>query len=346
MRISGDVTSDSVIDIVLPAYTEGTQVLNGDTAILENNYQKFAVPADCGMTIGVDGKLISAGKYVAKIGAEYYETLQAAVNAVPTDGTQTTIQIIDDITLTALVDINGSGKNIVITDDGNVRTISRGDSFTSGRMILIRKGNTVTFQGTGSDAAPTLIFDGKNIATSNDSQIIAVGASTSNYNATMYLKSGVKITNGKTNNGAGILSHGTSYISGGVITGNIATGNGGGIWIGNNGKVEITGGDLTGNSAAQGDSVFINNSSNNSLTVGGTLKIDEIYLTTGETVALKSNVTASKTISVILPSYEVGVQVLTGDEAVLAANYQKFAVPAESGMVIFSDGKLIAAASE
>lgn len=60
-------------------------------------------------------------EYVAKIGSTKYLTLEAAIAAVPTDGTATTINLLSDITLDDLLVIEG-GKNVVLDLGENTLT--------------------------------------------------------------------------------------------------------------------------------------------------------------------------------------------------------------------------------
>lgn len=59
---------------------------------------------------------------VAQIGSTYYATLAAAVEAVPTDGTETTITLLTDTTLTDMIHISG-GRNVIL--DMNGKNVSR-----------------------------------------------------------------------------------------------------------------------------------------------------------------------------------------------------------------------------
>ena len=87
---------------------------------------------------------ISVGNPVAKIGDRGFATLQAAVAAVPTDGTEATITLLDNITLSDGVEI-ASNKNIILDMGG--KTIDSVSNF-AGRMIVNHGTLTITGNGT------------------------------------------------------------------------------------------------------------------------------------------------------------------------------------------------------
>ena len=65
---------------------------------------------------------VKEGSYVAEVNGQGYETLAAAIAAVPGDGNATTVKLLDDIT-GGTVAING-GRNVVLDLDGNTLTPS------------------------------------------------------------------------------------------------------------------------------------------------------------------------------------------------------------------------------
>ena len=282
---------------------------------------------------------VSPENAVAKIGNIYYETLQAAVNAVPTTGVETKIEITKSISLDKPLDVPESGnRNFILTDDGNgPYTITR--NFSGDRMIILRKGNIMTLQGTGTDEKPTLIIDGngENVAAGVNGQAIAVGTSNVNYDATMNIKTGVKIHNNACNsNGGGIAVFGTVNMEGGVITDNRTTGTGGGIIVCNYGHLNMTGGTISGNMAATGNDIHVMNTMN----ISGKVEIGYIYLSTDKKIALEEGFVTENIIEVVMPDYEVDTQVLTGEATVLTESYSYFKVPDSSGMVITAAGTL------
>lgn len=285
-----------VTEVSMPAYTEGLAVLSGETAVISQSYGSFGVPEGSGVEIGSDGCLKSNSvvvDYAARIrkadgSYDGYMTLQAAIDAAATDGSQTRIEVMKDITLTAALDIPENGnRNILLTDDGKgPHTITRG--FTGGRMIILRTGNQMTLEGSGkNDSAPSLILDGANMAAASNQQIICVGTSATNKNAVLTVNSGVKLANNNNSNGGGaviiygtmnmnggvidknkstndhggavyVMTGGEMKLSGGTISNNTSKNDGGAILVNGTGKLTMTGGDIVGNSGRSGGAIILN----------------------------------------------------------------------------------------
>ena len=92
----------------------------------------------------------SAGDAVARIGLVTYPSLAAAVAAVPTDGTPTTITMIGDETITGDSGIEiGSGQNIIL--DLNGHTISHSDPEGETNRLLLNYG-TLTIKDSSDSA--------------------------------------------------------------------------------------------------------------------------------------------------------------------------------------------------
>lgn len=268
-------------EIVLPTYAAGTKVLSGDQTIVAGNYQYFKVPDGKGVEIDKTGSLAGVAEeveYEARIlqaNGSYkgYLTLAEALAAVPTDGTQTKVEIMRDITLTAALDIpQDKNQNILLTDDGKgPYTITR--AVTKIPMIILRTGNQMTIEGSSKDdKAPSLILDGAGLAAAADQHIIKIGTSTTNSKAALTLNPGVKLTNNKcTNVGSAIRVYGILNMNGSVIDGNEDTTQGGAIAIETTGQMYMKGGTISNNkSTKEGGAVLI--SDNGSLTMdGGTI---------------------------------------------------------------------------
>ncbi len=258
----------NLTEIVLPSYTAGTKVLGGVDTIVAGSYQYFKVPEESGVEIDSTGTLTSTGEtvdYEARVrqaDGSYagYMTLAEAIAAVPTDGVQTRVEIMKDITLTAALDIpQDEHRNILLTDDGNgPYTITR--AFTGGRMIILRTGNQLTLEGSSKDDGnPSLILDGGALDAKNDQQIICVGTSTTNKDATLTLEAGVKLTNNKNANGGGaVIVFGNMVMNGGVLEKNISTGdNGGAIFVHATGKLTMNDGVISDNEGNNGGAVYL-----------------------------------------------------------------------------------------
>ncbi|MDE7061961.1 MAG: hypothetical protein K2O73_01790, partial [Lachnospiraceae bacterium] len=247
-------------EVTMPAYTDGTAVLSGDASVIAQNYTCFTTPAGSGVDIDTTGHLKSNSEvidYTARIqksdgSYEGYMTLQAAIEAAATDGSQTRIELMKDVTLTTSLDIPEKGnRNILLTDDGKgPHTITRG--FTAGRMIILRTGNQLTLEGSSkNDSAPSLILDGADMAAGSNQQIICVGTSATNKNATLTINAGVKLANNNNTNGGGAaIVYGTINMNGGVIDKNKSTNDhGGAIYIMTGGEMTLSGGIISNNSS-------------------------------------------------------------------------------------------------
>lgn len=317
----------TVTELILPSYTAGIKVISGDTAIVADDYTNFDVPDGKGVDIDATGCLVSNGEAVEVVaqiaqatgGYAQYATLAEAIEAVPTDGTKTTVEIIKDITLTETVTISGN-RNIVLTDDGNTRTITRG--FQGGRMFVLTGEAKLTVSGKSqNDANPSLIFDGGNKEAGADQQIFVVGTSTSDKSATLTIEKGVKLSNNKnTADGGAIYVYGTVDMNGGTITGNNSAGNGGGVYVNTGAKFNMTAGTITGNTAKNGNDMYVRAS----LSMSGEAYIGSVYLY-GRTINIKGALSQrDKQTEVVLRNYEEDEEVLAGDEAAIADSYQYF----------------------
>ena len=147
---------------------------------------------------------------VAKIGETEYRTLADAVDAVPTDGTETTITLISNAANTAALNI-ASGKNIVLDLQGYSVSRSLNAAADDGHVIKVESEATLTVRDTSDDAAGT-------------------------------------ITGGKTKGrGGGIHNLGTFILKSGSITGNYAELKAGGIFNDASATLTIEGGEVSSN---------------------------------------------------------------------------------------------------
>lgn len=249
---------DKITEVTMGGYPAGKQVIAGDTTIVASNYKYFETPESSCVYIDSTGCLATLPNVASNVARilntdesyTYYSSLSAAINAVPTTGVETRVELLKSITLTTALDIPQSGnRNILLTDAGNgTHTITRG--FTGGRMIILRKGNQMTIEGSSADDTnPSLILDGANITAGKDQQIIAAGASTTNPDATLIMNSGVKLmNNNSTSGGAAVIVHGDFTMNGGVIDDNESTATeGGAIYIQSMGRMTMTGGTISNN---------------------------------------------------------------------------------------------------
>lgn len=97
--------------------------------------------------------------YVAQIGETKYMSLQAAVNAVPADGSETTITMIDDETIVGNAGVTiPVGKNVVL--DLNGKTVTLNVTESKGSQLLTNNGTlTITDSSEGQTGKLTNAAD-------------------------------------------------------------------------------------------------------------------------------------------------------------------------------------------
>ena len=215
----------------------------------------------------VSRKCVDKYGYDACIGDTYYETLQAAISAVPTDGTQTEIQLLKNIRLSTYLDIgNGNTKqNIVLTDDGKgPYTIGRADTYTSDKLFVVRKNSTLTVKGSSADNEnPSLVLNGDlRDGTKVNHSVFKIGASEANAGGTLYLEDGVQVTSTYNSGVAGafLINGGKVVMNGGILKDSVTDTNGGAIFIQYGGTFTMKGGSIVDNeTAGQGGAIHIKN---------------------------------------------------------------------------------------
>lgn len=132
---------------------------------------------------------------VAKIGEKYYTTIQKAIDAVPIDGTETTIKIIKDVELTTTINLNNTNaesKNIVI--DLQEHTISNNTTnvIKSKATLEIKNGTISSKAGSGAidiEEGGTLIINSGNIIATGSRQAIYNNGGTVEIGGTTYISS-------------------------------------------------------------------------------------------------------------------------------------------------------------
>ena len=137
---------------------------------------------------------------------------------------------------------------------------------------------------------------------------------------------------------------GTMKMTGGIITGNTATGNGGGVGMASAAGVQLsmTAGSISGNTAKLGSDVYVAGTMN----MEGAAYVQNVYLLAGKKVNLTGTLTARETMTELtLPAYTTGTVVLSGDSTVISGSSQYFKLPANSGMEVAEDGTLQAASA-
>ena len=263
-------STEVVISTTRYGSTSTQYVLDSSSSYTASNYYYFKLPERSDYYYITSTGAISNSCVARVLQADtnnvykHYTTLQLAIDAAPTNASQATnVQLVKDMNSTEYIDIV-NGKNILLTDDGNgACTIKR--TAQGHAMFQIRSGATLTLSGSANatDASPTLIISGENLAASGGGQsIVKVGTSASP-GGTFVLKTGVKLQN---NNNGGDSTNanydgygGAVYISptgkmtmeGGTITGCSSGVEGGAILIRGNGTFTMTGGTISNNTASR-----------------------------------------------------------------------------------------------
>lgn len=164
--VTGGNLNSAVADNV--ALTDGTNTIaagEGQTVDVSGGY--FSKPvADEDCAEGYYPVTIAAGKYsvttkaVAKIGEKKYATLAQAFAAVPTDGTETTVTLIDDIDLGDLStnpvypssgeygNLVAKGQNVVLDLAGH--KITAGRTVAKNTSIILNKGTLTVKDSVGN----------------------------------------------------------------------------------------------------------------------------------------------------------------------------------------------------
>lgn len=157
---------------------------------------------------------------VAEINGTYYSSLQDAIDAVPTDNTETTIILLQN---TSEVITVGSGKNIVFDFQNNTLSNNGNNNVivNTGRIRFISGTITssATYGAVDNNAGGTFIMTGGNIIATGARQAIYNDGGTLEISGTAYLSS-------STNQRATVqnLSSGNVTITGGTI---VSTGSAG-----------------------------------------------------------------------------------------------------------------------
>lgn len=187
-----------LLDNISEPYTmtedETLKVAKGSYSLTVNAPEGFKVVP----TVGDDGVTtytIAVLVYAAQIGEVQYETLAKAIDAVPTDGTETTITMIADHAVTSGITI-AAGKNIVLelngkvisynSDAGNTQAL-----FTNKGTLVIQDNTDTELNGTGTGLI------GADYTNPDTGEIPGYASNTISNSGTLTVKSG-KIINSTT----------------------------------------------------------------------------------------------------------------------------------------------------
>ena len=217
--------------------------------------------------------------YVARVGENYYETLNEAFAHSSTVDTVCVLQNVpkekafsECFTVSKSITLNGGGYTV---DLGGAelrleQSLTLADvTLTGGKICNNPAGSNCQESLLKISADSNVVLEDISVI-SNDYDEMTDEESKSIvrciYNAgTLELASGSSVSGGKADKGGGIYNAGTLVISGGAVSGNTSTGNGGGIY--NAGTLVISGGAVSGN-AAEGSGGGVYNSNTFTMTGG------------------------------------------------------------------------------
>ena len=209
----------------------------------------------------------TAAPIVAKIGETPYASLQAAVAAVPADGTETTITMIDNV----VIDVEGTGilvpleKNIVLDLNGKTITGNNNEETTS---ALIYNLGTLTIKDSGENGK--IEYKPTNCWVYSEANPGGYASNLIRNNGTLVISGGTLYNEGSGSAAYAIDSYnsGKVTVNGGAIDANKASAIR--LFYNNGGALAITGGTVGGESNYMGIQVM--SGSNVAITVtGGTI---------------------------------------------------------------------------
>ena len=195
--------------------------------------------------------------------------------------------------ITLLCDITASPEDAALTVPSRTEAILHLNGKTLDRHLTSpeKKGSVIIVQGSLTITGTGVITGGNTSGTGggvwvtsgggltlaggaisgNEARYVGGGVYVSGIGSYFNMESGTITGNAATNGGgAGIDNSGSIDISGGVISGNMASGNGGGLWFGGSQTVlSVSGGSITGNAAeGMGGGLYINGSGSFDVTDG------------------------------------------------------------------------------
>lgn len=241
INVNENINNSETIRIGSSVYIVGEKILYGEETILAQNYLKFKI-MDEKERFSITSKGII--KYVGNPSVYYvnkdssdtqdgsaatpFATIERAIGEI--DGGVGSIILQSDITLTKQVIFNGT---INLLSDGNIRTIRRGNTYAadapeavasgiepyqddiigSTNAFVVNEGKLIlgNSDNSGSDEAPTLIFEG-------DSELdIITGEAFIHNIGVLNINSGVALQNCMSSSYGGIFGNGKINMFGGVI---------------------------------------------------------------------------------------------------------------------------------
>lgn len=261
ITIAENLTSTTVAKIRKNSYTVGiTQVLDGSTALLKNNYEKFVLATTDDYYIdnkGIVRELLTVSS--SSTGTEIFDALQTSDIVKVKIPSGVTYKMVPDSSypnsgsakVTAL--IIPSGKSVTLTGSGTL-SISEycGDVIqVKGGTLNLKESVTITPSPKGNHWAAIELSSGGTLNMSGGT-ITGVssgggnGVVTVNRSCTFNMTGG-SITSNRVADGPVDVSAGTFNMTGGSITNNSSNNNNGGVTVSNGGTFTKNGGTISGN---------------------------------------------------------------------------------------------------
>jgi hypothetical protein len=268
----------------------------------------FSSPGTKTVTITVDGQTAQVTDITV-----IAPTLAQSIATAITVGTPTTITLYADESLAPTV-LNTAGTDITLVSDGPERTVtlsSDGSLFTLTNGAQLTLGNGVTLKGLGIDNANTgslITINAGTLTMNNGSKLTDNWKNGDNGSAVWVMDNGAPtltttqayfimndgiITGNKATTQGAVFVKGLFTMNGGTISNNSVTntsvenGKGGGVFNSANGRIVMTGGNITGNTAVIGSGVYLGDGSSFIMTGGAitgntnnSLGNNDLYITT------------------------------------------------------------------
>lgn len=178
------------------------------------------------------------------------------------EGVTKNIRLTGNVTMTATLAVKANTE-VVMEDDGTVRTILRGTNFNKkarGVFFDVNDGASFTFKGTGTDANPNLVIDGNKaniqVESGNWAIVVAIGKT-----SVVNVYEGTSFINNSSTGAGGVIrmQAGTLNIYGGVFKDNLVTNNyGGAVWLSGGSVANIKNAVFSGNAAGGGGAIQVN----------------------------------------------------------------------------------------
>ncbi|MBR5619537.1 MAG: hypothetical protein IKW76_07365 [Clostridia bacterium] len=321
-------THEGTLTLIRDASVVETTVVNGNVTITDNAQTRTLTRG-----LAFSGSFFSVNGMLTLVGT----------------GTDTLCLNGGGLSVSGAAPVYVASTGRVTLEKGALITANRAPSYGGGVYVnggsLTMKGgkisgNSASYGGGLYSAGGVLVLEGGTI-TSNTAQngggVYLQGAGAE------VTVSGTAVTNNSaTNNGGGMYNQDSPVDwTGGTLTGNTAAQQGGGAY--NAGTLRLSGGSISGNTAAAGVGVY----QAGTLETSGKVSLassDDIYLPSGRIVTNTDRISTSGTVAnITAENYAAGTRVLGGEFC--AANYAKYVVNVPAGadeLFINSTGYLVA----